>query len=175
MQHIIITGNIGGDATTTQGQRPQYRFSVGAFNGRDEQGNAKTAWYTVFAPILQRYEGRLVKGAKVTVAGDLTPEIYIGNDGMARIDLTLNANSIDVHTNIEAQPSAPAPGQGAYNPVVAAGAAVAGANRNFKQAGSYAQATRPQAPAPAGVYQQPNPYAQATQPVGDMPNFPMQQ
>lgn len=104
MQHIIIAGNIGGDATLTQGQRQQYRFSVGVYNGKDADGNSRTSWYTVFAPILQRYEGRLSKGTKVTVAGNLTTDIYIGSDGQSRLDLTINADAIEIQDSPVANP-----------------------------------------------------------------------
>ena len=169
MQQITITGNIGGDATLTQGQRPQYRFSVGVYNGKDQQGNSKTAWYTCFAPTFQWLEGRLLKGTKVTVNGNLSPDIYIGNDGMAKLDLIVNVDAVEVHDVALPNPQQYTPGQGAYNPVVAAGAAVA-AGQSYRQP---ARATAPQAPAaPARNYPPTqSAYAQATQPVADMPNI----
>lgn len=166
MQQITITGNLGGDATLTQSQRPQYRFTVGVYNGKDQQGNSKTAWYTIFCPVFQWLDGRLLKGTKVTVNGNLSPDIFIGNDGIAKLDLTVNADAIEVH-----DVSLAAPQQVAQNPIVAAGAAVvAGQQATYRQVASYRQAAQPQAPS----YPAQNAYAQATQPVGpvgDMPNF----
>lgn len=142
MQQITITGNIGSDATLTQGEKQQYRFSVGVYNGKDQQGNSKTAWYTVFCLPSQWLEGRLFKGNKVTVTGNFKPDIFIGNDGSPRLDLTINAYAVEPHdfqqSNAVATPQRP---------------------------------SMPRPAAPAARPQSNNAYARASQPVGDLPNF----
>lgn len=161
MQKVIITGNIGNDATITQGEHQQYRFSVGVFNGKDQQGNNETAWYTVFSPMFQKLQGRLLKGSKVTVLGTLKPGVFVGNDGIARLDLTVGADTIEIHESLPTAATQPQP----YNPLVAAA--------NYRQSAqqpvqvqqpirgvlSRAQAAQPQAPVNYAqpAYKQPAP------------------
>ena len=162
MQKVIISGNIGNDATLTQGQRPQYRFTVGVFNGKDEQGNSETAWYTVFCPTFAWVEGRLTKGTKVSVIGTLKPGLYVSNDGQSKLDLTVNADSIEIFDGAAAPSNGGGyPPQGypqagyqqgyrqGMNPVVAAGAAVAAQNAYRQNTAPRGVMPRPAAPQPA--------------------------
>lgn len=145
MQIVFISGNIGSDAqtiTTPKGNK-SYRFTVGVHNGKDGQGNNKTAWYTVFTSILPWLEGRLTKGTRVMVTGQLVPDIYVDREGKSTLDMTINSQFIEVlEPRQQAQPSQNGynPQQGGYpNPVTAAGA-------RYPQRPAAPQPTRPAAP-----------------------------
>jgi len=74
MQHIILTGNIGKDPELkqTQGGDDVCSFSVAVRQGFKQ--DAPTVWYrcSVWGKRGRTIKDNLVKGAKVTVIGELT-------------------------------------------------------------------------------------------------------
>lgn len=80
MQILTISGNIGSDAVlrSTSGGDKVLGFNVGVRQGFKQ--DAPTVWYrcSVWGKRAESLDGRLFKGVKVFVAGDLTIGEYQG-------------------------------------------------------------------------------------------------
>lgn len=97
MQSLTITGNLGKDAelrSTNSGDVAS--FSVGVKNGFGQDAN--TVWYrcSLWGKPAAAFIDSLKKGAKVTIAGELTHKEY---EGKPQYDLRVGA--FDIHEKRE--------------------------------------------------------------------------
>lgn len=101
MQQIHIIGNIGNDAKiqTTNGKE-FVTFSAcvtDTYKDKDGVKIDRSTWYNVLTnkTALAKF---LVKGTKVFVQGDLRAKTYPNAKNEIQIDLTINANRIELLT-----------------------------------------------------------------------------
>ena len=94
MNRLCLTGNVGVDAEIQATPNSQkLKFSIAHNNYR----NNKTTWFKIEAwgKKAELLNGRIKKGMKVTVIGELNMERWTGNDGAERTDLVVNANEVE--------------------------------------------------------------------------------
>ena len=107
MNRFCVTGNVGVDAEIVATPKSQkLKFSIAHNNWRDD----KTTWFKVEAwgKKAEALNGRIKKGMKVTVIGELNMDRWTGNDGAERTDLVVNADEIEF---MDPQHSKPQGGQ----------------------------------------------------------------
>lgn len=95
MQKLYLIGNLGKDAQVVESMngRKFLSFSVAANGYRN--GEQKTSWYSViwfnYTENMVKY---LTKGKSVVVVGELDADMRTDNNGVARIDRTVVADSV---------------------------------------------------------------------------------
>lgn len=100
MQKIFIVGNLTKDPEmrTTQNGIAVCSFNVAV--NRRQGGNGENAEADFFRVTAWRQLGQichqyLAKGKKVSVVGSVSASAYIGNDGLARANLEINADEVE--------------------------------------------------------------------------------
>ena len=91
---ITITGNIGRDGETKDGDRRTYATSrMGVYQGKDKD----TLWLslTAFSGFAVEDLGKVVKGQRVTVTGRLSFRTYTTQDGDERQDWGVIVENVD--------------------------------------------------------------------------------
>jgi single stranded DNA-binding protein len=113
MNKIIITGNLGSDATIGEhsGQKV-INFNVGVSDDyKDQSGNwvNRTIWYSC-SFWSQRSADRLLKGTKVMVMGTPRLTSYVDRNGASQTSIKITVSDLEVlHSTV--QPNAQAPVQ----------------------------------------------------------------
>lgn len=97
MRRITVSGYLGRDPETRQaGSHEVTEFSIGV--SYKIKGDDRTDWYRAKAwgARGKAVAGFLRKGSFVIATGDLSPGIYKGNDGNARLGLDIDNADIDL-------------------------------------------------------------------------------
>lgn len=113
MNKIIITGNLGSDATTGEHNAQRViNFNVGVNDDyKDQSGNwvNRTIWYSC-SFWSQRSADRLLKGTKVMVMGTPRLHNYTDRNGATQTTIKISVSDLEV-LHSTAQPNAQAPVQ----------------------------------------------------------------
>lgn len=108
---IIVSGNVGKDAVlrVTPNGKHIASFSIPAKTGFGE--NEKTSWLNckMFGAMAEKLSVAVVKGAKVTVAGEFVIEEWTRQDGSAAQTPTILVRDIDLPPRSGQQQSAAQP------------------------------------------------------------------
>lgn len=104
MADIKFTGNLGRDAELkyTKSGSPYMSFSVADSKSRKlESGEWETLaeqWLecTIWGSLAEHYDGKLTKGARVTVYGDFMSRKYEAKDGSTGTSLDVNVKGVDI-------------------------------------------------------------------------------
>lgn len=94
MNRLTITGNVGVDGEIQATPNSQkLKFSIAHNNWR----NDKTTWFKVEAwgKKAEALDGKIKKGMKVTVIGEVNMDRWTGKDGAERTDLVVNADEVE--------------------------------------------------------------------------------
>lgn len=113
MNKIIITGNLGSDATTGEHNAQRViNFNVGVNDDyKDQTGNwvNRTIWYSC-SFWSQRSTEKLLKGSKVMVMGTPRLHHYTDRNGATQTTIKISVSDLEVlhYANNQASPQAPA-------------------------------------------------------------------
>lgn len=104
MADIKFTGNIGRDAELkyTKSGSPVMSFSVADSRSRKlDNGQWETLaeqWLecTIWGSLAEHYDGKLLKGSRVTIYGDFMSRKYEAKDGSKGTSLDVNVKGVDI-------------------------------------------------------------------------------
>ncbi|QKY78992.1 ssDNA-binding protein [Arthrobacter phage Jinkies] len=104
MADIKFTGNLGRDAELkyTKNGSPVMRFSVADSKSRRlDNGEYETLaeqWLncTIWGGLAEYYDGKLTKGARVTIYGEFFAREYEAKDGSKGTSLDVNVKGVDI-------------------------------------------------------------------------------
>lgn len=97
-QHVVITGNVGGDAEmqyTPQGIAVcKFSVAVSKTTGKGENRKEKTVWFrvTVWRERAETASQYIKKGMKILVSGEIDVSVYTNKQGQPAATIELTAS-----------------------------------------------------------------------------------
>ena len=101
MKHITITGNVGKfEKRFTANQTPVLNFTVGVYNGKNQDGTTNTLWFScaVMGKQVENLATNMFVGARVTCMGDLAVNYYAKADGSQAWNLKLDFANCEIQS-----------------------------------------------------------------------------